>query len=80
MMRGIFKRTLYSLYLGQRVEGEVNDVQEPHIQTVAKRLTDQDESNQHLGYNRLLPSGANKCLKINKPQLLVELESDPPRQ
>ena len=49
MMRGIFKRTLYSLYLGQRVEGEVNDVQEPHIQTVAKRLTDQDQSNQHLG-------------------------------
>ena len=62
MMRGIFKRTLYSLYLGQRVEGEVNDIKEPHIQTVAKRLTDQDESNQHLGYNRLLPSGANKCL------------------
>ena len=46
---GIFTRTLKSLYLGQRVEGEVNDIKEPHIQIVAKRLTDQDQSNQHLG-------------------------------
>ena len=36
-------------YLGKSVEGVVNNIKEPHIQTVAKRFTDKDQGNQHLG-------------------------------